>query len=220
MPLSGTLELITVLFNWLDALILKSMLLSTTADIVWVSGQITLKPSLHGLVEEPQVPKQFRDKLSLGLILPGTCLSFLSMSCYHFILWTEGEKRKKEPSVVKSFSLRFLLAFFFNLQYSLHEHLTEPSSKLLWILGLGFGLPTPWSDSKAVCQGEFTYSAAQLLFPLPPWKTERAAEALISEWSVTRKWRDKTALLSTQGKTRLWLPEFYQKKNGYSTFIF
>lgn len=163
--------------------ILKSVLLSTTADIVWVSGQITLKPSLHGLVEEPQVPKQFRDKLSSGLILPGTCLSFLSMSCYHFILWTEGEK-KKEPSVVKSFSLRFLLAFFFNLHYSLHEHLTEPPSKLLWILGLEFGLPTPWSDSKAVCQGGFTYSAAQLLFPL----LHERQKGLQKPWSLSGLW--------------------------------
>ena len=197
--------------------ILKSVLLSITADIVWVSGQITFS-SLNGLVEEPQVPKQFRDKLSSGLILPGTCLSFLSTSCYHFILWTEGKKKK--TSVVKSFSLRFLLAFFFNLHYSLHEHLTEPPSELLWILGLEFSLPTPWSDNKGCLPGRIYIFSSPASLSSSPWKTEGAAEALISEWSVTRKWRDKTTLLRTQGKTRLWLPEFYQKKNGYSTFIF
>lgn len=219
MPLHGTLELITVCFNWLGCpWILESVLLSITADIVWVSSQITLKPSLHGLVEEPQVPKQFRDKLSSGLILPGTCLSFLSTSCYHFILWTEG--KKKEPSVVKSFSLRFLLAFFFNLHYSLHEHFAEPPSELLWILGLEFSLPTPWSDNKGCLPGRIYIFSSPASLSSSPWKTEGAAEALISEWSVTRKWRDKTTLLRTQGKTRLWLPEFYQKKNGYSTFIF
>ena len=136
------------------------------------------------------------------------------------ILYCELKGKKKKTSVVKSFSLRFLLAFFFNLHYSLHEHLTEPPSELLWILGLEFSLPTPWSDNKGCLPGRIYIFSSPASLSSSPWKTEGAAEALISEWSVTRKWRDKTTLLRTQGKTRLWLPEFYQKKNGYSTFIF
>lgn len=144
-------------------------------------------------------------------------LSFDMVLPFYPVNW---RKRKTKPTIVKSSSLRFLLAFFFNLQYSLHEHLVEPPSKLFWVLGLEFSLPTPRTDNKGCLPGRiYTFSSPASLSS-SPLKTEGAAEASISEWSVARRWRDKTALLRTQGKTGLWLPEFYQKKNGYSTSIF